>query len=155
MVKKIKNLLTGLNLTRRYILASLIIILLGMLGIGWWVNQQIANGVIHRTSATTALFVESFIAPHLQRLDTTGELSQENTQSLDQLINNTSLGKQIVAFKVWNTAGVIQYSTDKSAVGKIYPIEDGLARALNGEVASRISNLEQAENVAEQAFGSH
>ncbi len=153
MVDKIKNILARLNLTGRYILASLVIILLAMLGIGWWVNQQISTGVIHRTSATTALFVESFIASRLQELDKSGELTQENVNLLDQLITNTSLGKQIVAFKVWDTSGVVQFSTDKTAIGKIYPIEDGLAKALNGEVASRISNLEQQENIPEQAFG--
>src|SRR4030065_2490049 len=97
MVKKIKNLLAKQSLTRRFILASLDIILLAMLGIGWWVNQQISTGVIHRTSATTALFVESFIASHIQELGTTGELTQANVKLLDQLITNTSLGKQIVA----------------------------------------------------------
>ena len=153
MVEKTKNLLANQNLTRRYTLASLVIILLAMIGIGWWVNRQISTGVIHRTSATTALFVESFIASHLQELGRSGELTQGNVKLLDQLISNTSLGKQIVAFKVWNTSGVVQFSTDKSTVGKTYPIEDGLAQALNGEVASRISNLEQAENIPEQVFG--
>ena len=47
----------------------------------------------------------------------------------------------------------VQYSTDKTIIGKKFPIEDGLALALNGEVASRISNLEQAENVGQQVFG--
>lgn len=65
MADKIKNLLDGQNLTRRYILACLFIIILGMLGIGRWVNQQTTNVVNHRTSATMVLFVDSFLAYHL------------------------------------------------------------------------------------------
>ena len=155
MAFKVKKYLSGLSLTKRFILASFVIIILGMLGISWWVNQQIANGVIHRTSATTALFVESFISSHLQELSGGGYLSDEHRGMLDHLLSDSSLGRQIVAFKVWDTSGVVQYGTDESSVGKNYPVEGGLARALNGEVASRISNLELAENISERDLGKH
>ena len=44
-------------------LASFVILVAGMAGIGAWVGKQIEQGVIHRTAATTALYVDSFIAP--------------------------------------------------------------------------------------------
>lgn len=153
MLQRFRNVLTGMNLTERYILTSLVLVILGILSIGWWVSQQITNGVIHRTSATTALFVDSFISSHLQELATTGQISSDHAQMLDQLLNNSSLGQQIVAFKVWDSTGVVQFSTDKSAVGISYPIENGLAQALNGEVSSKISDLKKAENVGELTFG--
>lgn len=53
-----------------------------------------------------ALFVDSFLALHLQELSSKVKLSQEHVQLLDQLINAISLGKQIVAFKVCDTNGV-------------------------------------------------
>ena len=42
------------TLAQRFMLASLIILIAGMAGIGIWVGDQIKNGVIHRTGATTA-----------------------------------------------------------------------------------------------------
>lgn len=54
-----------LNLTQRFMLGSLIILVAGMVGIGWWVGQQIELGVVQRTAATTALYVDSFVAPNL------------------------------------------------------------------------------------------
>jgi hypothetical protein len=47
--------LKRLSLAQRFMLASLVILVAGMLGIGWWVGQQIEAGVVHRTAATTAL----------------------------------------------------------------------------------------------------
>jgi hypothetical protein len=63
---RIDELVERLSVAQRFMLASFIILMLGMAGIGWWVGQQIAAGVIHRTAATTALYMDSFVAPNLQ-----------------------------------------------------------------------------------------
>ena len=63
------------TLAQRFMLASLVILIAGMLGIGLWIGNEIRNGVIHRTGATTALYVDSFVAPLLQELGTSGVLS--------------------------------------------------------------------------------
>ena len=101
-----------LTLSQRFMLASLVIMVAGMVGIGWWVSQQIEAGVIHRTAATTALFVDSFISPHLQELGQASGLSPDHQQMLSELMQNTPLGKQIVGFKVWSPAGKVLFSTD-------------------------------------------
>ncbi|MEK7788241.1 MAG: sensor histidine kinase, partial [Chloroflexota bacterium] len=59
---------TRLSLARQFLLLSFLILLSGMLIIGVWVGQQIEIGVVNRTAAVTALYVDSFIAPHLQEL---------------------------------------------------------------------------------------
>ena len=35
--------------------------------IGVWVGDQLERGIIDRTAAITALYVESFVEPHLAR----------------------------------------------------------------------------------------
>lgn len=148
MAARVKEFFANLNLSQRFMLASLVILLAGMVGIGVWVQKQIETGVIHRTGATTALYVESFVAPYLQELEQTGELQPYQIEKLSTLLQNTPMGQQIVAFKVWDTRGKLLYSTDLSTIGKSYPMHEGLLRARLGEVVSEVSPLEEEENVS-------
>jgi len=127
-------------------LAGLITLFLGLLGIGSWVESQIINGVIHRAGATTALYVESFVAPNLQELGVSNEILPEHALALENLLQDTPLGQQIVAFKVWDTRGKLLYSNETSSIGKSFPMNEGLLRARLGEIVSEMSNLEEEEN---------
>ena len=146
MLARIKSYFLGFSLLQRFMLAGLVILLAGMIGIGAWVEKQIETGVIHRTGATTALYVDSFVAPLLQELGQSDELLPEHIEALSQLLESTAMGQQIVAFKVWDTRGRLLYSTEGSTVGKTYPMHEGMLRARLGEVVSQISPLEEEEN---------
>ena len=148
------NPLTRLTLARQFMIASLIILVIAALGLGWWVGQQIEQSVVHRTAATTALFVDSFVSPNLQELSTSDRLSAGHIAALDRLLEETPLGREIVAFKVWDAAGKLLYSAEPSAIGQVFPPGDELRRAWEGAVSSEISSLEDAENVLERAQNS-
>lgn len=147
---KIQSAIERLSLSQRFMLASLVILLAGMIGVGQWVGQQIEDGVIHRTAATTALYVDSFVAPNLQELAGADALAPEHVAALSRLLQDTPLGQQIAAFKVWNADGRVLYSTDASIIGEVFPVNEGQARAWGGEVTSRVSDLEDAENLLER-----
>lgn len=142
------------TLAQRFMLASLIILIAGMAGIGVWIGNEIKNGVINRTGATTALYVDSFVAPILQEFGSTGTLSPQRHEQLDKLLQDTSMGQQIVTFRVWDPTGKVIFSTDDSAVGKTFPISEGLAEAIWGQVSSEISQLEAEENIPQRAIRS-
>jgi len=146
-VSRILLFLKNMSLYRRFMLASLIILLAGMLGIGAWVQQQIVDGVIHRTGATTALYVDSFVAPQIQGVNQTAELTQAQRDALSRLLRDTPMGKQIVMIKIWDPRGRLLYSTDASAIGKLFPMHEGMLRARLGEVDSEISQLDEEENM--------
>src|SRR6266545_5563804 len=129
MPLRVEGLLQHLSVAQRFMLASFLILTLGMLGIGWWVGQQIAAGVIHRTAATTALYMDSFVAPNLQGLAQRDSLTADHMTSLSKLLQDTPLGQQIVAFKVWDAHGRVLYSTEPSGIGQTFSVQGGLARA--------------------------
>ncbi len=145
------NPLSRLTLARQFMVASLIILVAAALGLGWWVGQQIERSVVHRTAETTALFVDSFVAPNLQELSTADRLSPAHIAALDRLLEDTPLGRQIVAFKVWDATGRVLYSAEPEAIGQVFPMGEGLQTAWRGEVSSEISELEDPENVLERA----
>ena len=58
--------MSRLSLAQRFLIWSLVVLVVGMTGIGLWVSHQIEQSIIHRTASTTALYVDSLIAEPLQ-----------------------------------------------------------------------------------------
>ena len=131
-----------LSPAQRFMLGSLVILAVGMTGIGAWVTNQIKDGVIHRTAATTALYVDSLIAPSLQDLASADTLSPQAVDRLDWLLTDTPLGQEIALFQVWDPAGRIVYSDMPELVGQEFPVTEELARALAGEVSGDVGSAE-------------
>lgn len=142
-----------LSWAQRFLLASLVILVVGMAAIGFWLTRQIEDGVVRRTAATAAVYIDSAVAPLLQNLATQSDLTPVEKQKLDALFQETPLGEQIPSFKVWTPTGRVVYTTSSDIVGQTFPIDDGLAAALRGEIAADISPLNAQENVTERARG--
>src|SRR5687767_9153704 len=121
------------SLARRFLIASLGVLTIGGLTIGLWVGAQLERGIVDRTASITALYVQSFIEPRLERVATTEWLGEENVRQLDWLLRDTPFGERIVSLKVWRPDGVIVYSLDRALIGERFPVEGGLASALGGE----------------------
>jgi len=145
-----RSIISKLSLANRFNVISLIILVAGMLGIGSWVQRQIGEGIIHGTGHTTSLYVGSFVVPALQGLASGSPLSSEQVAALDAYFQAPALREQIPAFKIWGPDGVVLYATDPGVIGRRYPVEERLARAWRGETATRISDLEADENIAER-----
>jgi len=141
---------TKFSLARQFLLISLVILVAGMLAIGTWISRQIEQSVLNRTAAITALYVDSFVSPHLQSLQDSSNLSSNDLVELDRLLTETSLGQQIVSYKVWSTEGEILYNAAPEQIGRNYGIGDDLGDALNGDVSTLVSDLNDPENEYER-----
>ena len=141
---------TRLSLARQFMLLSFLILLGGMVIIGLWVGQQIELGVINRTAAVTSLYVDSFISPLVQDLSHSDRLGFRQVADLDRLLGETSLGREIVAFKVWSPDGFVLYSPNQALIGRKFQVDEHLEGAFSGEVTTEISDLSAPENVFER-----
>ena len=139
------------SLSRQFLIASFPILLIGMLLIGSWVAWQISSNVAYRIGGMTGMYVDSFIAPHVQSLTTADDLNAEDRAALDQLFIDTPLGQKIATLKIWRRDGRILYSNNKALIGRTFPIDDGLKAALAGDVHSEMSDLSEVENEFERA----
>jgi signal transduction histidine kinase len=137
------------SLSRQFLLISFPVLLAGMMVIGSLIGNQVEESVVHRMGGVTGLYVDSFVAPHVQSLVGASDLREADRAALNALLTKTALGKRIVAFKIWRPDGRVLYSTDASLMGRSFPIEEGLSEALAGRVQSEVSQLSAAENVAE------
>jgi len=145
---------TKFSFARQFMLMSFLIMLIGMVIIGLFISEQIKIGVTIQTAAVTALYVDSFISPHLQRLAYNEELEEVQISELNRLIEETSLRQQIVAFKVWSPDGQVVYSPNQELIGRYFTSDEDLQRAFEGEVASELSNLDKPEHEFERQYWS-
>ena len=141
---------TGFTLARQFLVLSFIILVAGMLFIGTWISNEIEQGVLNRTAAITALYVDSFVSPHLQSLQDDDRLSSDELAELGRLLSETSLGQQIVSFKVWSSDGQILYNPAPEQIGRLFAVGDDLAEAFSGNVTTSLSDLEDPENEYER-----
>jgi signal transduction histidine kinase len=140
-----KNILGRLSLAQQYLLVSFPILLAATLVIGWWIGLQVEDSVVRRIGGVTGLYVDSFVAPHVQRLLHSDDLSPTDRAELAALLANTALGKKIVSLKIWRPDGRVLFSSDDNDTGKTFPIDEGLAVALGGGVYSEINDRSDAE----------
>jgi signal transduction histidine kinase len=138
--------LADLSLSGQFLITSLPILVFVMLVIGTLVSREVVNGVVNRLGGVTGLYVQSFVAPHAQALLHADDLDESDREAMGNLLRTTPLGKRIVAFKVWRPDGRVLYSKSPEMIGRKYPIEEGLATALDGGTYSKISTLTSDEN---------
>ena len=144
------SLVTRLSFSQQFILFSLVILIVGAFVIGRWVAREIEKGVINRTAAVTALYVDSFVSPHLQELNDQDTISPRHLADLNQLLSTTALGQKIVSFKIWTPEGRVLYASDRALVGRVFEVGPGLRAALGGGVSSHVSSLKDEENAIER-----
>jgi signal transduction histidine kinase len=144
-----------MSLARRFLLVSLVLVVVGGAAVAWALGQLIETSAINRTTSVTALYVESFVAPELQSLANGSSLTQPEIDSLQNLLSNTPVRQHIVAFRIWSTDGTILYSPIPQLVGRKFAMDGDRGRAVQGAVTGNISNLTDPENVYERQQWSH
>ena len=118
---KLSGLFSRLTWSQRFMLASLVVLVAGMVGMGWWVGQEIMNGVVHQSAANTSLYVSSIVEPNLQELATGDTLTPEHQATLARLLEANSPGQHITAVKIWDKQGRVVYSTNPASMGQAFP----------------------------------
>jgi signal transduction histidine kinase len=142
-----------LSLARQFAIAGSVVLLAGMVAIGVWVTKQIEDGVTRNTGTSTALYVDSFVAPLVQELVQRDTLSSQARAELDGLVEKAGFGKRIVSIKIWKPGGLIAYASRASIIGKVFPSTPNRERAWAGEVTAELDTLIDEEDALERAAG--
>jgi signal transduction histidine kinase len=138
-----------LRLVKVFTVASLLIIIAGGIGIGLWVVDQIERGVINESALTTAMYIDSMIAPHLPYLDETGSLSPEHAGHLNELLTESTFSQRIATFKIFIAEGQLLYSDHTNVIGQVFPVTKKQARAWQGDVVASIIDHDDPHDPAD------
>lgn len=152
MQNRLIRFIKSLSLVQRFSIVSLMIIIAGTLGVGWWVGEEIKTGVINESAATAALYLDSFISPHLQELHHVKALPPDHVAMLDDLLRETDLGGRVLAFKIWDAQGKVLYSKGPSLFSDLFPNVEDQARAWRGEIVAGISDSSVEKKLEEEKF---
>lgn len=138
------------SLARQFLFAGGVVAICAMVVVGYFVSSLIENAVTRNSAATTALYVDSVIAPLLPDMQTTQALDDSITRALDETLGQGALGKRLFSFRLWRSDGTILYSSDKNLSGKQFPLSDGLRTAFTGRMAARFNRIDDVESEAER-----
>jgi signal transduction histidine kinase len=141
------------SLARQFLLAGGIVSVVAMLLVGALVTNLIEASVIRNSAATTALYVDSIIAPILPDLKTTETLDDVTTRILDETFGQGALGGRVLSFRLWRNDGTILYSTDIATRGKRFPPSEDLKTAFAGRMVAQFERVDDPESPHEQALG--
>jgi len=155
MIRILQNLArrwSELSLALQFLVAGGFGLLAVMLVVGAWVTSQIRDGVTRNSAATTALYVDSVIAPLLPDLRKSEELSDSAKQALDETLGQGALGKRLVSFRLWRRDGTVLYAKDATLIGRRFDLTDDLRSAFQGNVTAQFDTFDETEG-KEQAAG--
>ena len=138
------------SLTWRFVLAGGVVMLAAMLGIGLWVTEQIEQGVVRNSASSAAIYVESFISPLAQQLDSQDTLDPSTAEALEVIFNKTPFGERILTLKIWKPGGLIAHANDPELIGQVFEPTEHLSTAWRGEIVADFVGAGSVEN-AEQA----
>lgn len=145
--------LKRLPLDRRFALAGSLVTLIGMLAIGAWVNRQIETGVVRNSAISTAIYMESFIAPLSQELAHGDTLPPETVARLAHLLTSPPLAERIISAKIWKTGGLVVFASDESLIGRRFEPTESLRRAWSGHISATFDEVNDDEAAGERATG--
>lgn len=143
-----------MSLANQFSLAASIVLAAGMIFLGLWVSGRIERGVVQNTANGAALYINSFVEPHVLKLASGAALDAQEVQSLDSLLKDTPLGRKVTSIKIWLPDGTIAYSNNRQLVGRKFPVTDRLARAMTGRTSAAIENEPDEENLQDRTPGS-
>lgn len=140
-----------MSLSARFALTGSVVMFLAALLIGFWVSGIIERNVVSSTASATALYMDSFIAPLTQELETADTLSIGPVRAIEESLEGSALGTRVVSVKIWKPDGLIAYAEDKSLIGKRFTVFDELADALDGRLVYEFDQLDDEESATERA----
>lgn len=136
------------SLARQFLFAGGLISIVAILMVGAFVASLIEEAVTRNSAASTALYVDSIIAPILPDMTTTEKLDETIERALDETLSQGALGRRLVSFRLWRKDGTVLYANDKSLMGrKLNPSED-LQTAFSGRIVSEFNEIDPEEAAA-------
>jgi len=157
-VRYLQNLYQGwnrLSLALQFLIAGGVGLLAVMFVVGLWVTSQIREGVMRNSAGTTALYVDSVIAPLLPDMRKSQELSDGVRRALDETLDQGALGKRLVSFKLWRRDGKILYADDPALIGQTIAPSANLIHAFEGNVVAEFNQLDAIERQEHRGTSEH
>ena len=141
------------SLARQFLLAGMLVSMIAMLGVGALVANVIERSLIRHAGATTALYVDSVIAPVLPDMRTVAKLDDVIAHALDETLSAGRLGERLLSYRLWRKDGTILYADRPELIGRRIDPSPDLRAAFSGEVVAEYDIPDDLESSFEREIG--
>ncbi|MEQ1955166.1 sensor histidine kinase [Mesorhizobium sp. CN2-181] len=132
----------GLSLAVQFFVVGGLVSLLAMLMVGAVVTTLIERAVTRNAGATTALYVDSVIAPLLPDMRNTQVLDDAARQALDETLGQGALGRRLAAMRLWSRDGTILYAEDESLIDRRFVLTPDIKSAFAGNMVANYDRFD-------------
>lgn len=143
-----KDMMTGWSrqtLARQFLMMGGLVSIIAMLMVGAIVSSLIEDVVTRNAAATTALYVDSVIAPLLPDMQKTEHLEEQDRRALDETLGQGALASRLVSFRLLAADGTVLYADDGDLIGKTTELDGMAIQARKGMVSADFASF--GENV--------
>jgi len=140
-------------LARQFLLAGGVVSLLAMLLVGALVERLIEEAVTRNSAASTALYVDSVIAPLLPDMRAAEALDDAVARALDETLGLGALGERLISFRIWRPDGTVVYADDKNLMGEHLEPNEALRSAFSGEMVAEFHQADEVEGADQRHRG--
>ncbi|MEI2297062.1 sensor histidine kinase [Ensifer sp. MJa1] len=147
---RVKQLISRWNsqsLAAQFLLIGGVVATCAMVLVGAFVSNRIEDAVTRNSAATTALYVDSVIAPLLPDMQKNEVLDETVSRALDETLGQGALGDRLLSFRLWRADGTLLYSSDQKAIGQKAELSRELQTAFSGKMAARFDQVGDAATV--------
>jgi signal transduction histidine kinase len=127
------------SLAVQFLLVGTTVSVLAMLFVGLVVSDLIQSAITKNAGATTALYVDSVIAPILPDMRTAARLDDSVERALDETMGQSTLGGKIRFLRLWSGDRRVLYTHGEGPSTGVTD-EDALGKASRGDVVTRYHN---------------
>lgn len=131
----------GLHSPGRPAVVASILVAFATLYVGATVSGQIRENAVQRAASSVALYMDGFIALHVQELATEPVLSPKVREMLDRLLSPASMHRPVIAFRVWK-GDTVAFSNERNLIGKSFARTAARERAWQGEIGVEFEELD-------------
>ena len=140
------------SLLRFGLLALVPVVALGAV-LGHELNADVQQRSLETARSSATLIAQVGIQPLLNAQQIAFGLSPAEIAQIDTKLQGASVSQQVRRIKVWSRAGTVVYSDNPALIGKTFPIDDDLGRALAGQSSASITDGQSPENRGDTLSG--
>jgi signal transduction histidine kinase len=141
------------SLAFRFLTLGGLVSLLAMVLVGAVVTSLIEKAVTRNVAATTALYVDSVIAPLLPDMRTNSLLDDVVRRALDETLGQGALGSRLFAMRLWARDGTILYAADDRLIGRQFEMTPALRQAFAGNMMANYDHFNMLDEGSETPSG--
>jgi len=142
-----------MNLLQKFSLVCLFCLILLGLVFGIALTNSFEYFMLDETNKTMSSILTDEVRHEFLPSDFASPKTGREYEIFSRRLRHLSFGKRVERIKVWDRNHTVIWSDTPELVGRQFPDNDNLKKALTGEVISNISDLHKTENTREKGHG--